>query len=642
MTDANTAPTAETHKFEADVNQVLDLVIHSLYSHPDIFLRELVSNASDALDKLRFRSNTEPDLLKDDAAFEIRLIPDEAQGTLTFEDTGVGMTREELVKNLGTIAHSGTRAFLQSLKQQGKSDAQLIGQFGVGFYSAWLVADRVEVVSRAAGEAQAHRWVSEARGTFTVEPAEQSFRGTRIVLHLKPERREFLQPWKLRELVSRYSDFVNHPIKLQETRAAKDGEPQKQEWVTVNRASALWQRPKSEISDEQYAEFYKHLAHDFEAPLTRVHFKAEGTHQYTGLLFVPRREPFDLGADSKRGVKLFVKRVFVMEDCAALLPNWLRFVRGVVDSEDLPLNVSRETLQDSEVVRAIKSQVTRKVLETLEKLAADKPEDYATFWRAFGNVLKEGLALGAEYKDRLGRLLRFESSRQEGELTSLADYVSRMPEAQKAIYFVHGESRKAIEGSPHLESLRQKGWEILYLTDPVDAWAVEGLGEFDGKPLVSAMQADLKVEQSEDEKKSEEEQTTELKPLLDAMQGILTPKVQSVRASHRLTDSPCCLVVPDGAAGAYVERLLRERGRGGALPHARRILEVNPNHALVTALKALHAREPESPQLREWIELLHDQALLTEGSPLQEPHRFAQRVTALLSQVAEVAVRRQA
>ncbi len=631
-------PQRETHQFQAEINQLLNLVINSLYSHKEIFLRELVSNASDALDKLRFRSITEPEVLEGAPALEIRLVPDPVLGTLTIEDTGVGMTHDELVKNLGTIAHSGSREFLEALAQRGQKDVNLIGQFGVGFYSAYLVADRVEVVSRAAGpNQQAWRWASDAKGSFTVEPAERTERGTAIVLHLKEDQKEFLDTWRLRSLITQYSDYVGHPIRLRVEKEsdvvdARTGEKAKSfEWETVNKASALWQRPKSDITDEQYQEFYKHLTHDYEAPLAWTHFKTDGTQQFTGLLFLPKHPPFDLDERKRRGVRLFVKRVFIMDDCEELLPQWLRFVRGVVDSDDLPLNVSRELLQDSAVVRSIRKHVVKKTLDLLEKLAKDKPEDYRTFWQGFGVTLKEGLAMDAEYREKLAALVRYESSREEG-LTSLADYVSRMKEGQEAIYYVFGETRKAVVDSPHLEALKKRGYEVLYMTDPVDEWATQGLREFQGKPLVSAMHADLKLKTSDEEKREQEQRSQGLSPLVERMKEVLKESVREVRVSDRLTDSPVCLVLPEGGAHAFVERLLRERGR--AIPRAKRILEVNPSHPVIQHLRGLHERDAGSAQVAEWVEMLHDQALLTEGSAIEDPNRFARRMASLMTQLA--------
>ncbi|HLM45900.1 MAG TPA: molecular chaperone HtpG [Myxococcaceae bacterium] len=624
----------ETHKFQAEINQLLNLVINSLYSHKEIFLRELVSNASDALDKLRFRSVTEPELLEGASALEIHVIPDADKGTLTLEDTGIGMSHDELVKNLGTIAHSGSREFLDMVAQRGQKDVNLIGQFGVGFYSAYLVADRVEVVSRAAGkDSQAWRWTSDAKGSFTVEPAERASRGTSVILHLKEDQKEFLDEWRLRSLITQYSDYVNHPIKLQVQKTTGEGDAQKTETQleVVNKASALWQRSKSEITDEQYQEFYKHLTHDWEAPLAWTHFRTEGNQVFTSLLFLPKRPPFDLNTPDQRGVRLFVKRVLIMDRCEEMLPQWLRFVRGVVDSDDLPLNVSRELLQDSAVVTGIRKHLTKKTLDMLEKLAKDKAEDYRTFWQAFGTVLKEGLAVDTEYREKLGALVRYESSREEG-LTSLADYVSRMKEGQEAIYYIFGESRKAVVDSPHLEALKKRGYEVLYMTDPVDEWAAQGLREFQGKPLVSAMHADLKLKETDEEKREKEQRAKGLGPLAERMKEVLKEHVREVRVSDRLTDSPCCLVVPEGGSHAFVERMLRERGR--SVPRTKRILEVNPSHPIIDYLRAVTEKEASSPQVAEWVELLYDQALLTEGSSVEDPNRFARRMTALMTQVA--------
>ncbi|MDP9152186.1 MAG: molecular chaperone HtpG [Myxococcota bacterium] len=631
-------PEAVTHSFQAEVSQVLHLVIHSLYSHKEIFLRELVSNASDALDKLRFRALTEPDLYEGDTALAIRIRADRERGTLTIEDTGVGMTAEELVRELGTVARSGSRAFLEQLAQQGKKDARLIGQFGVGFYSAYLVADRVEVASRAAGPGQtAHVWVSEGKDTFTVAPHERTARGTAITLYLRQDQREFLEDWRLRELVKRYSDYVSHPIELFATKGT--GADAKAEYEIINTASALWQRNKNEITDEQYDEFYRHLAHASsgtdEKPLARTHFKVEGTQEFTGLLYVPREPPFDLRFGMKpRGVRLYVKRVLVMDDCEEIVPEWMRFVVGVIDSDDLPLNVSREVLQESSAVRTIRRQVVKQVLDALEEITRDRPEDYATFWRAFGPYMKRGLAGDFEHRDRLAKLLRYESTAGE-KLVSLADYVARMKEkkGQSAIYYVIGESRRGLENTPHLEGLRRRGYEVLLMTDPVDEWATEALGKFEGVPFVSAMRADLNIA-PEGESKGTEADADALRPLFARVRSVLGNRVTEVRSSDRLTDSPCCLVLPKGGTHGYVERLLREAGRD--VPKTTRILELNPRHSIVTNLKALADRG--DAHVDEWIEILYDQALVAEGAPLDDPNGFARRVTSLLAAVSQASV----
>jgi molecular chaperone HtpG len=627
----------ETHAFQAEVTQLLDLVINSLYSHKEVFLRELVSNASDALDKLRFRALTEPDLTKDGAPLEIRISADKAAQTVTIEDSGVGMTKDELVKNLGTIAHSGTRGFLETMKQAGKADANLIGQFGVGFYSAYLAADRVDVVSRAAGSDDAFRWSSDAKGSFKVEPTEMAGRGTQITLHIKEEQKQFLEEWQLRDLVKRYSDFVSYPINLRVTKRVGTGDEAKNELVfeAVNRASALWQRPKAEITEEQHDEFYKHLTHDGDGPLARCHFTVEGNQVFTALLYIPKHAPMvELDAD-RRGVRLFVKRVFIMDDCRELLPQWMRFVRGVVDSDDLPLNVSRETLQDSQIVRTIKKQVVKKVLDSLDEMAKSKAEEFATFWKAFGVTLKEGLATEWEHRERLSKLLRYPSSKGDG-MVSLETYVARMPTGQEAIYYVFGESEKALAASPHIEALKKRGYEVLFMTDPIDEWATDSLREFDKKPLVSAMRADLKLSESGDEKKGREENEGKLTALTKKIREVLGEHIADVRVTDRLTESPVCLVVQEGEHHAFLEQVLKSHGR--AVTASKRTLEVNPAHPLVLALRELCEREPESPRLVEWIELLHDQALLTEGSRIADPNRFAKRMTDLLSQAAKAAV----
>jgi len=632
MTESNRAAESTEGKkslpFQAEVAQVLKLVIHSLYSHKEIFLRELVSNASDALDKLRFRNLTEPELMGNDPRLEVSIYPDAEKGVLIIRDTGIGMTEEELIENLGTVAHSGSRAFLERLAKSGTSkDVNLIGQFGVGFYSAYLVADRVEVITRAAGPGQrALLWSSDAQSTFTIEPTTRAERGTEVVLHLRDEHKDFLEDWRIRDLVARYSDYVAYPIKLEK----KEGEAEQ-----INRANALWQRPKSEITDAQYDELYKHLTHDFEPPLARTHFKVEGTQEFAGLLYIPRRAPFDLYEGRRpRGVRLFVKRVFIMDDVEEVLPPWLRFMRGIIDSDDLPLNVSRELLQDSTILSAIKKQVTKKTLDLLEELAKEKKEDYELTWKNFGQVLKEGLALDSEYKERIAPLLRYASSHGEG-LVSLSDYVSRMKEGQEGIYYLFGESAISLQNSPYLETLAARGFEVLLMSDPVDEWAAEGLREFQGKPFVSAMRTDLKLPLDEEQKKTKDEASTRLQPLTLRILKVLADRVREVKVSDRLTNSPSCLVLPDGGTPAFMERLLKERGRH--MPHAKRIFEINPTHAIVASLASLIERDAESPKIDEWIEVLYDQALLTEGGTIDDPNRLARRIASLLTEVATAA-----
>jgi len=617
-------PQAEesTRRLQAEVSKVLGLVIHSLYSNPEVFLRELVSNASDALDKLRFRAVTEPGLLPEGETLRIRIIPDPATRTLTIWDNGVGMTAEQLQKELGTVAHSGTKAFLEKLEESRKKDAAgLIGQFGVGFYSAYLVAESVEVISRAAGSTEAFKWSSDGVEEFSIEPSERESQGTSIVLKLKPDA-DYLDAFRLKALVRRYSDFLDYPIEI----ALPEGKTE-----TANQGKALWQRRPSEITKEQYAEFYKHFSHDFEEPLAHRHFKVEGTQEFTGLLFVPKRPPFELfSPESKHGVRLYVKRVFIMDDCEELLPRWLRFLRGVVDSEDLPLNVSRELLQDSSIVRVIRKQIVKQALDLLDEIAKDDEARYEELWASFGKVLKEGLHFEPEHKARIAPLLRYESTRGEG-LVSLADYKARMAPGQKAIYYVVAESKPLADRSPHTEALRKRGYEVLTMTDAVDQFAVAALDEFDGVPLVSATGADLKLDDTGDtgdERKNEDA----VADLRGVMRRVLQDHVREVRVSDRLTDSPVCLVVPEGGLEPYIERLLRATQKG--TPVTKRILEVNPTHPLVKNLEVLAAKEPESARLKEWVELLFEQALLAEGSPIEDPVRFAGRLTSLLQEVS--------
>ncbi len=621
---------------------IFPLIKKFLYSDHEIFLRELVSNASDAVDKLRFRSITEPELVEEGEQLCVQVIPNREAGTLTISDNGVGMTEEEMIQNLGTIAHSGSKAFIENLQKAAKAEASgdvsLIGQFGVGFYSAYLVADEVEVISKAAGQDGAIKWTSSADGQYTTEPGQREGRGTSVVLHLKEEQKELLDSWKLRNLIKRYSDYVSHPIELQVEREVGEGDEKTTElaFETVNQAKALWKRSSGDVTDEQYAEFYKHLTHDWEPPLAQTHFHIEGTQLFTGLLFVPTRPPFDLfDPDRRHGVRLYVKRVFIMDDCEELLPRWLRFMRGIIDSDDLPLNVSRELLQDSSITRTIRKQVIRKSLDLLEDMAENRPEDFKSFWDNYGVVLKEGLHFDPKFKNRVADLLRYASSHDAEALTSLKDYVERMPFAQKAIYYAMGPSRQVVEASPHLEAIKKKGYEILFMTDPIDQWAVQALTEYEEKKLVSVMTADLDLGDEEDEAdKSEKEAVAEgFKGLTERFSTVLTDRVGQVRVSDRLTDSPVCLVIPEGGLHSHIERMLRANNQN--VPGTRRIMEVNPSHALISNLKTLNEQKPESAQVSEWIEMLYDQALLAEGSPIDNPAAFASRMTRLMSQAVQ-------
>ncbi len=620
---------AVSHSFQAEVSQVLRLVIHSLYSNQEIFLRELLSNASDALDKRRFSALQSPELLSTDEALKVRLIPNKEQGTLTIWDNGIGMNEAELTQSLGTIAWSGSREFLKKLEGQTSESRdlpQLIGQFGVGFYSSFLVAERVEVISRAAGTTQAFRWESTGEGGFSIDQAERDAVGTSIVLHLKKESLEYADPYRLRQLVERYSDYLSYPIELLKTGTEAEFEP-------INRGTALWQRSPKEVSAEQYDELYKHLTHDWEPPLAHRHFRIEGTQEFSGLVYVPGRAQVDLfEPDAKHGVRLHVRRVLIMESCEELLPRWLRFARGVVDSEDLPLNVSREVLQDSKIVRTIKKQVQNQVLDALGDLAKDKPADYDKFWGLFGPILKEGLHFDPETGDKLTKLLRYESA-ATGKLVSLDQYLEAAPADQQAIYYVTAPSRAVASQSPHLEQVRKKGYDVLLMTDAVDPFAVSGLTEYGGKPVVSVASPDLKLGGEDEAKKAEEPQTKEQTALLDHFGNVLKEQVSSVKASSRLLDSPACLIVPDGGLPPQIERLIRAQGR--ELPKSQRILELNLEHPLLKNLQRLEDASPGSDSVAEWMHLIYDQALLAEGSPIEDPAAFAKRLTRLFTTASE-------
>ncbi len=614
--------------FQAEVSQVLRLVVNSLYSNKEVFLRELVSNASDALDKLRFKSLSNPELLPEGTEFRIRIEPDADAKTLTVSDNGVGMTEEDLANHLGTIAKSGTREFVEQLEAaQESGNAQLIGQFGVGFYSAFLVADKVEVVSRAAGSEQAYRWVSDGRESYLVEPAERASQGTDVILHLKEEASEYLKGWRLRELIGRYSDYIGHPVEMP-TVATEDSKKES-EFERVNRANALWQRSPKDVTQEQYDDFYKHLSHDWEAPVAHRHFKVEGTQMFAGMVFVPKRPPFDLfDRQSKHGVRLHVRRVFVMDDCQDLLPVWLRFIKGVVDSEDLPLNVSRETLQDNKIVKVMQKQVVNNCLTMLEDLANEKKEDYLKTWKSFGAVMKEGFHFSPEHRDRLAKLARFESTKADG-LTSLDEYVSRMKEGQKAIYYATGASRALLVGSPHLERLKKQDYEVLLLTDPVDPFAIAGLPKYGDFELQSAMDEKLEIEdQTDDEKKQFEDEKKRAEPLIERFQKTLSDKVSEVRASSRLSDSPVCLVVPEGGLAPHIEQLMRAQNPD--LPPTKRNLEINPTHPVIERQNQGLSAE-NNTWVDDWTALLYDQALIAEGSPIDDPAAFSRRLSAVMA-----------
>lgn len=620
----------QTLGFQAEVKQLLHLMIHSLYSNREIFLRELVSNASDACDRLRFAAIADPALLPAGEELSIDVDYDRDARTITVSDNGIAMSREEMIEHLGTIARSGTREFFAQLTGDQRKDSQLIGQFGVGFYSAFIVADRVRVVSRRAGAAEnaAALWESDGGGEFTIETASRVARGTDVILHLKEESAELLSAWKLKSILTRYSDHIATPIRMHREEWDKDSNELRRtgERETVNRASALWARPKSEITDEQYRDFYKHVAHELDEPLAWTHNRVEGRSEYVQLLYLPKKAPFDLW-DRKRvhGLKLYVRRVFIMDDAEQLLPSYLRFTRGVVDSNDLPLNVSREILQESRDVKTIREGCAKRILSLLEDLAANRPEDYLRFWTEFGAVLKEGIGEDPANGERIARLLRFASTEGEGgKLTSLAEYLGRAKAGQSAIYYVTAESLDAARSSPHLEVFRKKGVEVLLLADRVDEWMLSFLNEFDGKPLVSVAKGDLSLDALDDEQDKEERRKAqdEFKDLVARVQEALGDRVSEVRVTLRLTESPACVVVDKDAMSAHLQRLLKASGQP-ALP-SKPILELNPHHPLVQRLQT------ETENLPEWAGLLLDQAILAEGGQLEDPAGFVKRVNALL------------
>jgi molecular chaperone HtpG len=627
--EAASSPTRETMGFQAEVKELLGLMIHSLYSNREIFLRELVSNASDACDKLRFEALHDPALLGGDADFRIRVDYDPAQRTLTVADNGIGMNRDEVIANLGTIAKSGTREFFRQLTGDEQKDAHLIGQFGVGFYSSFIVADKVTVLTRRAGEVpdQGVRWESDGGGEFAVEMTNRPERGTEITLHLREGQDDLLSGTKLRSIIRRYSDHIVQPITLPKEEW-KDGKTQKGgEAETVNQASALWARPKSEITDDDYRAFYKHVGHDFDDPLAWVHTRVEGRHDYTLLLYLPARPPFDLwDREARHGVKLYVRRVFIMDDAEQLLPAYLRFVRGVVDSTDLPLNVSREILQESKDIETLRNGATRKVLDLLAGLAENEKDKYATFWSQFGRVLKEGVGEDHANREKIAALLRYASTHADNsdETVSLAGYVARMKEGQDRIYYVTAESFNAARNSPHLEVFRSKGIEVLLMSERVDEWVVGHLPEFDGKPLVSVAKGGLDLGKLEDEaeKKEGESEAGEFAPLIERMKKSLGDRVKDVRVTRRLTDSPACLVADEHDVSGNLARMLKAAGHPA--PASQPILEINPKHAVVARLK------DEERHFDDWTKVIFDQALLVEGGQLDDPAAFVRRINELM------------
>lgn len=620
----------QTLSFQAEVKQILHLVTHSLYSNKEIFLRELVSNASDACDKLRFEALDRPELFEDAPNLEVRVFFDAEAKTLTIRDNGIGLNAEEAVQHLGTIAKSGTREFMAALEGDKKKDANLIGQFGVGFYSGFIVADRITVESRRAGlpAEQGVRWSSEGTGEFEVEPLTRAERGTDVTLHLREGEDEWLSLWKLKSIIGKYSDHISLPILMR--KQAWDEEKKEQvftdEWETVNKAAALWTRSKSDITDTEYQDFYKQISYDQDAPLAYTHNRVEGRTEYTQLLYVPKKAPFDLwNRDKRGGVKLYVKRVFIMDDAEALMPVYLRFVKGVIDSADLPLNVSRELLQESRDVKAIREGSTKKVLGMLEDVAENQKETYAEFWAQFGAVLKEGIGEDFANQERLAKLLRFASTHADSGV-SFTDYVGRMKEGQEAIYVVTADSLAAAKASPHLELFRKKGIEVLLLVDRVDEWMLSHLYEFDGKPLQSVAKGGVDLGQlvDEEEKKAAEATAEALKPLIERLQATLKDRVKAVRTTTRLVDSPACVVADEGDMSGHLARLLKQAGQSA--PASKPILEINPAHALVQRLDSPEGGE----RFDDLAQILLDQAVLAEGGQLEDPAAYVRRVNALL------------
>ncbi len=645
---------SETLQFQAETKQLLDLMIHSLYSNKEIFLRELISNASDALDRLRFEALTHPEMMEGDEKLEIRIDADREKRTLTIHDNGIGMSRDEVINNIGTIAKSGTRELVERIKkgESKQSIAELIGQFGVGFYSSFMAAERVELVTRRAGETTATRWESTGDGTYRIEPGERAKRGTSITLHLKPEDRdngmdEFSDRWVVSRIVRRYSDFVGYPIiltaekdpEIEDLAKEKEtGEKPKMpmEEKVLNSMKPIWTRPQSEVTEEEYKDFYRHISHDWNDVLKVISYKAEGRIEYQALLFVPSQAPYDLYyVASKPGLHLYVKKVQIMESCEDLLPRYLRFIRGVVDSPDLALNVSREMLQQDRHITMIRKGLTKKLLDTFEEMKDKDYDTYLKFWAEFGRAIKEGVSADYENKDKLLELLIFQSSNDPEKLTTLKEYVSRMKEDQKEIFYLPGESRAQVENSPHLEAIKEKGYEVLYLVDTVDELLTQSLHEYDGKKLKSVGKGTVNLGNEDEKKQAEEalkEREEQLKPLLDLLQKKLDANVKQVRLTNRLTNSAVCLVGAEHDYSPQLEKLL-QKGKGGG-PKQRRIMELNPNHDIVAKLKARFDENASDPVLDDYAELLFGQGLLVEGSELPDPVRFNRALADLMTKIA--------
>ncbi|WP_440163016.1 molecular chaperone HtpG [Actinobacillus pleuropneumoniae] len=619
----------ETRGFQSEVKQLLQLMIHSLYSNKEIFLRELISNASDAADKLRFKALSNPALYEGDGELRVRVSFDETLGTLTISDNGIGMNREQVIDHLGTIAKSGTKEFLNSLGTDQAKDSQLIGQFGVGFYSAFIVADKVTVKTRAAGETQAVLWESAGEGDYTVADIEKSTRGTDVILHLREEEKEFLSEWRLREIIGKYSDHIGLPVEIQTTEYDEEGKVSGQKWEKINKAQALWTRSKIEISDEEYQEFYKHLSHDYNDSLIWAHNKVEGKQDYTSLLYVPAKAPWDLfNRDQKHGLKLYVQRVFIMDDAEVFMPNYLRFMRGLLDTNDLPLNVSREILQENKITASLRAALTKRALQLLEKLAKDDQAKYQTFWNEFGLVLKEGVGEDFANKQQVASLFRFASTQTDSseQTVSLADYIGRMKEGQKAIYFLTADSYVAAKNSPHLELFNKKGIEVLLLSDRIDEWVVGHLTEFDGKPLQSITKSDLDLGDLADKEQEESQkaQQAEFGSFLERAQSYFGERVKKVVLTHRLTDTPAVVSTDNDEMTTQMAKLFAAMGQKA--PEVKYTFELNPDHRMVKKIADL----TDETEFNDWIELLFEQALLAERGSLENPAAFIKRMNKLL------------
>ena len=623
----------ETLQFETEVSQLLHLMIHSLYSNKEIFLREIISNASDACDKLRFEAISDDSLLSDDADLKIQVEFDKDDRTVTIRDNGVGMSRDEVVNNIGTIAKSGTKEFLDQLTGDQSKDSHLIGQFGVGFYSAFIVADKVTLRTRRAGfeKDQAVQWESEGTGSYTLEEINKDNRGTEVILHLKKDEDEFLSGWRLRSIISTYSDHVPLPIEMREE---NDKGEVTAKWETVNKASALWVRPKSEITDDEYKEFYKHVGHDFADPLLWTHNRVEGKMEYISLLYIPSQAPFDLfDQNPKHGVKLYVQRVFIMDDAEKLLPRYLRFVRGVIDSNDLPLNISREILQSNKVIDNIRSGSVKKILGLLEALAKNESDKYQEFWNVFGKVLKEGPGEDFGNKEKIAKLLRFASTHQDSDAqtVSLDDYIARMKPEQEKIYFITADNYAAAKNSPHLEIFKDKGIEVLLLSDRVDEWLMSHLNEYAEKSFASVAKGELDLDKlaSEEDKKERKKAENEAKELIKRIKKVLDDKVEDVRVSHRLTSSPACIVLSEHDMALYMQHLMKQAGHD--MPQTKPVLEINPTHALVQRME----NEQEEERFEDWARILFDQAILAEGGQLEDPATFVNRLNQMINEIAK-------